>query len=93
MARAEKAKAFMSGRSQAVRIPAEYRFITDEVYIRRDHSKWRPDSVGAAGRVSGPLRTSKWRSGVPLVDRITERSIKFSSSRMWPGQSSGRDYF
>jgi antitoxin VapB len=26
----------MSGRSQAVRIPAEYRFTTDEVYIRRD---------------------------------------------------------
>jgi antitoxin VapB len=26
----------MNGRSQAVRIPAEYRFDTDEVYIRRD---------------------------------------------------------
>jgi antitoxin VapB len=26
----------MSGRSQAVRIPAEYRFSTKEVYIRRD---------------------------------------------------------
>ena len=36
MAKAEKAKVFMSGRSQAVRIPAEYRFTTDEVYIRRD---------------------------------------------------------
>ena len=32
----EKAKVFMSGRSQAVRIPAEYRFSTSEVYIRRD---------------------------------------------------------
>jgi antitoxin VapB len=31
-----KARVFMSGRSQAVRIPAEYRFKTDEVYIRRD---------------------------------------------------------
>lgn len=31
-----KAKVFMSGRSQAVRIPAGYRFTTDEVYIRRD---------------------------------------------------------
>ena len=31
-----KAKVFMNGRSQAVRIPAEYRFASDEVYIRRD---------------------------------------------------------
>ena len=31
-----KAKVFMSGRSQAVRIPAAYRFSTDEVYVRRD---------------------------------------------------------
>jgi antitoxin VapB len=36
MGRVSKAKVFMSGRSQAVRIPAEYRFATDEVYIRRD---------------------------------------------------------
>jgi antitoxin VapB len=33
---AEKAKVFMSGRSQAVRIPAEFRFTSNEVYIRRD---------------------------------------------------------
>jgi antitoxin VapB len=31
-----KAKVFYSGRSQAVRIPAEFRFKTDEVYVRRD---------------------------------------------------------
>lgn len=31
-----KARVFMSGRSQAVRIPAEFRFSTDEVYVRRD---------------------------------------------------------
>jgi antitoxin VapB len=30
-----KAKVFMSGRSQAVRIPAEFRFNSKEVYIRR----------------------------------------------------------
>ncbi len=36
MAVREKARVFMSGRSQAVRIPAAYRFKTDEVYIRRD---------------------------------------------------------
>ena len=32
----EKAKVFMTGRSQAVRIPARYRFKSDEVYIRHD---------------------------------------------------------
>lgn len=31
-----KARVFMTGRSQAVRIPAEYRFKTDEVYVRHD---------------------------------------------------------
>ncbi len=36
MATLEKAKVFMTGRSQAVRIPAEFRFATSEVYIRRD---------------------------------------------------------
>jgi antitoxin VapB len=36
MAATAKAKVFYSGRSQAVRIPAEFRFKTDEVYLRRD---------------------------------------------------------
>ena len=36
MAQLEKAKVFMSGRSQAVRIPAQFRFPSTEVYIRRD---------------------------------------------------------
>ena len=35
MAKTAKAKVFMSGRSQAVRIPAEFRFTTKEVSIRR----------------------------------------------------------
>ncbi len=37
MSEARKTRVFMSGRSQAVRIPAEFRFDTDEVYVRRDH--------------------------------------------------------
>jgi antitoxin VapB len=36
MPRLEKARVFRNGRSQAVRIPAEYRFHSDEVYILRD---------------------------------------------------------
>lgn len=31
-----KARVFISGRSQAVQILAEFRFTADEVYIRRD---------------------------------------------------------
>jgi antitoxin VapB len=31
-----KTKVFMNGRSQAVRIPAEFRFTGSEVYIRRN---------------------------------------------------------
>lgn len=33
---ARTAKIFKNGRSQAVRLPAEFRFNTDEVFIRRD---------------------------------------------------------
>jgi antitoxin VapB len=36
MPETQKARVFMSGRSQAVRIPAEYRFRSSEVSIRRD---------------------------------------------------------
>jgi len=36
MAQPAKARVFMSGRSQHVTIPAQFRFATDEVYIRRD---------------------------------------------------------
>ena len=31
-----KAKVFMTGRSQAVRLPLEFRFDTAEVYVRRN---------------------------------------------------------
>ncbi len=36
MIKPQRAKVFKNGRSQAVRIPAEYRFSTDEVFIRRN---------------------------------------------------------
>ncbi len=36
MAETRKARVFMTGRSQAVRIPAEFRFNASEVYVRRD---------------------------------------------------------
>ena len=34
----QTAKIFLNGRSQAVRIPAQYRFDGDEVYVRRDEA-------------------------------------------------------
>lgn len=38
MTNVAKAKVFWSGRSQAVRLPKEFRFDTDEVTIRREGS-------------------------------------------------------
>ena len=38
MATPPKAKVFMNGRSQAVRIPAAFRFDAEEVYIRRSEN-------------------------------------------------------
>lgn len=35
----QKAKIFMNGRSQAVRLPKEFRFDADEVYITKQGSK------------------------------------------------------
>jgi antitoxin VapB len=36
MPQAARARVFMSGRSQHVTIPAEYRFSSEEVFVRRD---------------------------------------------------------
>ena len=47
-----KARVFMSGRSQHVTIPAEFRFTTDEVYIERDVQ------TGAIRLSEKPLRPS-----------------------------------
>jgi antitoxin VapB len=52
MASALKARVFRNGRSQAVRIPAEYRFTTEQVYIERD------PATGALILSEKPLRPS-----------------------------------
>jgi antitoxin VapB len=57
-----KAKVFYSGRSQAVRIPAEFRFKTDEVYVRRD-----PQSGGLILSES-PVKTKTWREIFAALD-------------------------
>jgi antitoxin VapB len=52
MASRQKARVFRNGRSQAVRIPAEYRFKTAQVYIKRD------SATGALILSEKPLRPS-----------------------------------
>jgi len=55
------AKVFRNGRSQAVRLPVEYRFDGSEVYIRRD-----PDS----GDVILSRRPESWVDFFELADRV-----------------------
>jgi len=48
----EKARVFMNGRSQAVRIPVEYRFASDQVFI------WRDPQTGEVILSEHPLKKS-----------------------------------
>ncbi|HVO61315.1 MAG TPA: type II toxin-antitoxin system VapB family antitoxin [Terriglobales bacterium] len=58
---ARTAKLFRNGRSQAVRLPSEYRFSGTEVYIRRD-----PNS----GDVILSRRPESWRDFFELMKTI-----------------------
>ena len=60
----QTAKLFKNGRSQAVRLPAEYRFEGDEVLIRRD-----PDT----GDIILSPRNKKFEDWVKLRDRLLAR--------------------
>ncbi len=66
---ANTAKLFVTGRSQAVRLPREYRFEGDEVFIRRDPASGdvvlsrKPDSW--AGFLELAVRTED----VPALER------------------------
>ncbi|HEV2697522.1 MAG TPA: type II toxin-antitoxin system VapB family antitoxin [Terriglobales bacterium] len=55
------AKLFRNGRSQALRLPAEYRFEGSEVYIRRDPK---------TGDVILSPRPESWQDFFDLADRI-----------------------
>ena len=61
------AKLFQNGRSQAVRLPAEFRFHTKQVYIRQDP---------ATGDVILSARPDSWEGFFELRDSVsaTERS-------------------
>ena len=55
------AKIFMNGRSQAVRLPAEFRFDATEVYVRRDP---------ATGDIVLSRRSRGWEEFFALRDSI-----------------------
>jgi antitoxin VapB len=55
------AKLFSNGRSQAVRLPSEYRFQGSEVFIRRDP---------ATGDVILSRRPESWKDFFELADTI-----------------------
>ncbi|HXM61638.1 MAG TPA: type II toxin-antitoxin system VapB family antitoxin [Terriglobales bacterium] len=55
------AKLFSNGRSQAVRLPAEYRFAGSEVYVRRDP---------ATGDIILSRRPDSWQDFFELMKTI-----------------------
>lgn len=66
------AKVFQTGRSQAVRLPAAYRFDTKEVFIRRDE---------ATGDVILSRRPSDWSRLVAAVASARAESQGFLADR------------
>ncbi len=60
----QTAKLFKNGRSQAVRLPAEFRFEGDEVLIRRDP---------VTGNIILSPRNKKFEDWVKLRDRLLPR--------------------
>jgi antitoxin VapB len=61
---AQSAKLFMNGRSQAVRLPSEFRFEGDEVSIRKDP---------ATGDVVLSRKTGDWDAFFELRDEVSEQ--------------------
>jgi len=55
------AKLFQNGRSQAVRLPAEYRFEGSEVYVRRDL---------ASGDIILSRRPESWKDFFQLMKTV-----------------------
>jgi antitoxin VapB len=71
------AKLFRNGRSQAVRLPAEFRFPGSEVYVRRDP---------ATGDVMLSRRPDSWQNFFELIDTIEIPEDSLSNRRDSPPQ-------
>jgi len=76
------AKLFRNGRSQAVRLPAEYRFEGSEVYIRRDAD---------TGDVVLSRRPDSWRDFFDLMNTLDLPEEFLSERKDTPPQK--RDLF
>lgn len=74
------AKLFRNGRSQAVRLPAEFRFQGDEVFIRKDP---------ATGDVILSRRPDSWQSFFALVDEGGVPEDFMTERRNQPPQKRG----
>jgi len=71
------AKLFRNGRSQAVRLPAEYRFRGSEVYVRRDPN---------TGDVILSRRPESWQDFFDLVDSLDIPGDFLTNRRDMPPQ-------
>lgn len=72
----QTAKLFQNGRSQAVRLPAAFRFMGDEVYIRRDE---------ATGDVILSQRPQDWQSFIAAAAELGEDdTIERDTAAMHP---------
>jgi antitoxin VapB len=79
----QTAKVFTTGRSQAVRLPREYRFEEEEVYIRRDP---------ATGDVILSRRPDSW-DGFFALDATTQVPADFMDENDRQQGEHGRDPF
>lgn len=77
------AKIFMNGRSQAVRLPAAFRFDTKEVYVRRD-----PET----GDVILSKRPADWEDFFRQVEAHKKENADFLIDRH-DGPPQERDFF
>ncbi len=66
------AKVFMTGRSQAVRLPAAFRFDTKEVFVRRDD---------ATGDVILSRRPADWEDLFKVADQVGAEGADFLADR------------
>jgi antitoxin VapB len=66
----QTAKVFRTGRSQAVRLPASFRFASEEVYIRRDPT---------TGDVILSARPGNWDAMFEAIDAVGGAPDSFMS--------------
>lgn len=76
----QTAKIFKNGQSQAIRLPKEFRFSGDEVYLKK-----QGEAVILLPKTKDP-----WTS---LFDSLSEFSIDFMSERKQPDLQNRQDYF